>query len=1035
MKQREPVGRIGNPSDTAGRITNPSYRGVLVSFGLLLVAVAQALAAPAAKPRPFVAPGEGGKLVYRTDDRGDRVPDFSHCGYQGGGEAIPDVPVRVVVPAARGDSTPRIQAAIDYVSRLPADEQGVRGAVLLLAGRHEVAGGLRIATGGVVLRGQGQDRTTLAATGTDRRTLIRIAGQGEPERNPKAVYSVADGYVPVGASRFRLNSTAGLRVGATVAVERPSPAAWITAIGMDRFPPRDEGSWLNWQPGKMNLSWDRVVIRIDGDAITLDAPLTTSLDAALGGGTVCPYAWPGRIRQVGVENLRCESAFDRSNPRDEEHSWMAITLEAAQDAWVRQVAFYHFAGSAVSVLESCKKVTVEDCVSREPVSEVGGYRRHTFTTSGQLTLFQRCRSEQGRHDFAVGYLAAGPNAFVECEAVDAHGFSGPIGSWASGVLYDNVTIDGGGLTLGNRETDGQGVGWAAANCVLWQCTAPVVTCRQPPGAHNWAAGCWGQFVGDGDWQSLNQFVKPTSLYQAQLTERKGGKADLARQRRAIPTDPGKAPSIDEAAPDLIRRLARKEAGAVKRLAVRNGWLVCDEKLLVGGRTVPAWWRGQVLPARAGEYGVGVTRFVPGRIGPGYTDDLEQLTASLLAGGQAALEHHWGLWYDRRRDDHQMVRRMDGDVWPPFYEQPWARSGQGTAWDGLSRYDLTKFNPWYFGRLQHFAGLCDRNGLALIHQAYFQHNVLEAGAHWADFPWRPANCLQETGFPEPPPYANKKRVFMAEAFYDTRHPVRRELHRAYIRHCLDTLSDYNNVLYLTGEEYTGPLEFVQFWIDTVAEWQKEKGRKVLLGLSCTKDVQDAILADKTRAARIGVIDLRYWWYTANGSLYAPRGGQNLSPRQQLRAWTGSRSRSDEQTARQVREYRNRYPDKAILCSFDKANSWAVLAAGGSMPDLPQLKDDRLLTALPRMKPFEPATRLGAGQWALAEPGRHYLVYSASGGKIRLDLSAAEGTYQAQWLDPRTGKVGEVAAEVRGGKVIECTAPDTRARVLWLSRGQP
>ena len=152
-------------------------------------------------------------------------------------------------------------------------------------------------------------------------------------------------------------------------------------------------------------------------------------------------------------------------------------------------------------------MTVEDCASSQPVSEVGGYRRHTFFTSGPADAVPPLPAEHGRHDFAVGYLAAGPNAFVQCEATDAHGFSGPIESWASGVLYDNVTIDGGGLALTNRETDGQGVGWAAANCVLWQCTAPVVTCRQPPTAQNWAIGCWGQFVGDGHWRSLNEFVQ------------------------------------------------------------------------------------------------------------------------------------------------------------------------------------------------------------------------------------------------------------------------------------------------------------------------------------------------------------------------------------------------------------------------------------------------------------------------------------------------------------------------------------------------
>jgi hypothetical protein len=600
------------------------------------------------------------------------------------------------------------------------------------------------------------------------------------------------------------------------------------------------------------------------------------------------------------------------------------------------------------------------------------------------------------------------------------------------VLYDNVTVDGGGLVLGNREIDGQGVGWAAANSVLWQCTAPVVTCRRPPMAHNWAIGCWGQFVGDGGWQSVNQTVKPASLYQGQLLERRGAKAVANLKRRDIPTGAGDARPVDEVAADLIRRAGRPDDRPSKPLAVKNGWLVCDGLLLAGGRTGTVWWRGHVLPGRAGERGVGVTRFVPGRIGPGYTDDLAQLAATLRADGKAVLEHHWGLWYDRRRDDHEMVRRIDGNVWPPFYEQPWARSGKGTAWDGLSKYDLTKFNPWYFSRLRRFAAECDHRGLVLVHQAYFQHNVLEAGAHWADFPWRPANCLQDTGFPEPPPYINKKRIFMAEAFYDVKHPLRRRLHRAYIRHCLDTLGGQTNVIYLTGAEFTGPLEFVQFWIDTVAEWRKETGKKVLIGLSCTKDVQDAILADKARAAEVAVIDLRYWWYTADRSLYAPKGGQSLAPRQQLRAWTGNRRRSDAQTARQVREYRNRYPDKAILCSADRANGWAVLAAGGSIPNLPQLHNPRLRAALPRMKPFEPAEGLTDRQWALAEPGRQYLVYASTGGTIRLDLLATRETFAVHWIDPRTGAVRGTSETVRGGKRLDFSAPKGGASVLWLTR---
>ena len=65
----------------------------------------------------LVYPGTDGRLVYVPDERGNAIPDFSHCGYMGGGVALPDVPVVMVVqPSAGGDDTDRLQAAIDAVS-------------------------------------------------------------------------------------------------------------------------------------------------------------------------------------------------------------------------------------------------------------------------------------------------------------------------------------------------------------------------------------------------------------------------------------------------------------------------------------------------------------------------------------------------------------------------------------------------------------------------------------------------------------------------------------------------------------------------------------------------------------------------------------------------------------------------------------------------------------------------------------------------------------------------------------------------------
>src|SRR5690349_25137634 len=75
-----------------------------------------------------------GKLTYLPDANGDRVPDFSYCGYMLSETPIPDVPVKVIVPAMNTDATKKIQSAIDYVSSLPLDAAGFRGTVLLEKG-------------------------------------------------------------------------------------------------------------------------------------------------------------------------------------------------------------------------------------------------------------------------------------------------------------------------------------------------------------------------------------------------------------------------------------------------------------------------------------------------------------------------------------------------------------------------------------------------------------------------------------------------------------------------------------------------------------------------------------------------------------------------------------------------------------------------------------------------------------------------------------------------------------------------------------
>jgi len=993
---------------------------LLLAAGISLCAGAQKAPKP---PSPLVI---GKTLAYTPDSLGNRIPDFSYCGYKASEALIPLVPARIVVPLIKDDATAQLQAAIDYVATLPVDSLGFRGAVLLQKGRYNVEGQLKIRATGIVLRGAGagDEGTVLFGKGKDRETLIRILGHSD--RLLMNHTSITDAYVPVNATKFTVARASYFKTGDAIVIHRSSSAAWIRQLGTDHFGGGE--TTLGWKPGERDVIFERSIKSINGNTIEIDVPLTTAIDTVAGGATVALQSWRGRIRNIGIENLSLVSDTDGSNPKDEDHRWMAITMENVEDAWVRQVSFKHFAGSAVMVLSSSRRVTVEDCISRQPVSEIGGQRRYTFFTSGAQTLFQRCYAENGYHDFATGFCAPGPNAFVQCQSVRPYSFSGAIDSWASGVLFDIVNVDGQALRFGDRGQDGQGAGWTAANSVFYQCSASLIECDKPPGANNYAFGSWAQFQGDGYWEFSNEQIQPRSLYYAQLKDRLGERTVEKAFIMPVETEASSSPSVEVAAaltrkaaeplptlfgwieaaanrnpiPSVTTGIPTTESlglktsspvAAVVPMQVQRGWLQRGGKIVNGRRQEVPWWNGGVLPNDLINTKLHLTRFVPGRVGEGLTDDIDSVVSKMKRTSLVAIEHNYGLWYERRRDDHERIRRMDGEVWPPFYELPFARSGKDTAWDGLSKYDLTKYNHWYWSRLKRFADLADRNNLVLVQQHYFQHNIIEAGAHYADFPWRTANNINSTGFPEPVPYAGDKRIFMAEQFYDLSDANRKKLHTAFIRKSLENFRGNSSVIHLTGAEFTGPLHFVQFWLDVVAAWEKEKGAHPVIGLSATKDVQDAILADARRAAAVDLIDIRYWHYQADGTAYAPKGGQNLAPRQHARLLKPKKT-SFDQVYRAVSEYRLRYPAKAVMYSGDSYDQfgWAVLMGGGSMAVLPPL-DASFLAAVTTTAPQKPSID---GMLEL-KGSSDLIIYSFQKGSV-----IPGEAYELQVIDPSNGK---------------------------------
>ncbi|MCW3466623.1 discoidin domain-containing protein [Chitinophaga nivalis] len=467
----------------------------------------------------WVKTGSNGKLVYTPDTKGNTIPDFSTVGYHSGEKPIPDVPVVKTISPVSGDNLAHIQAAIDDVAALPL-KNGFRGALLLKKGTYSISNTLRVSASGIVLRGEGRGAadTRLVATRTAQHTLITVSGAGKPTETAGTRKGITDNYVPIGAKSFNVESAAGFAAGDRIRLVKTPNDAWISLLGMAPY---------GWTTGAYTMHYFRTITAISGNKVTVDAPVVDPIDKTYGTGAIYKYTWPQQITEVGIENMRIESAY--AAEEDENHGWTAITISNTENAWVRGVDAYYFGYGNVGVLGGSLRVTVIDCKMIDPKSQAVGGRKYPFLIDdGQLVLVRNCHARNGRHDYVTGSSTPGPNAFVHNTSELQRADNGPHHRWATGVLYDNVSGNG-DLHVQNRKASGSGHGWAGSQCVFWNCTGRKFIVQQAPQHYNWAIGCKGIVTADGNWhdgnpgvwESINTFVSPQSLYEKQLEDRLG----------------------------------------------------------------------------------------------------------------------------------------------------------------------------------------------------------------------------------------------------------------------------------------------------------------------------------------------------------------------------------------------------------------------------------------------------------------------------------------------------------------------------------
>ena len=463
--------------------------------------------------------------------------DFSRVGYMWGEKAIPDYPVYIMLTAPEDgrDFTSLLQLCLNQV---PSG-----GAILLKEGVYNISGTLKIERNDVVIRGEGPG-TILKAAGTQKRTLITLGKK--TERVIKDKTAIKGDFTPAGQMWVRVADPSKFSVGSRVAICFEPSEEWIHELKMDQVAQNAENRVKPWKPSDYVMRWERIVTAVKGGKIWLDNPVAMQLEKKYAESISLELIEWDRISGCGIENLSIVCDYDKSvvmtkdsdrkfhgekYPADEKHAWIAIEGFAAEHCWIRNVTTRHFGYAHTCLRAGSKNITVRDCVSDEPVSELKGSRRDAFHIHGaELVLVENCVARYDRHGFILGTKTPGPNVFLNCTMEHAYSDAGPHQRWSTAVLFDNLKTDE-LLQVQDRAGWGTGQGWGGVNFVFWNCVAETLICQNPwISGKNWCIGCIGEKIAgrpyddglvrpDGEWESHGKHVTPASLYRTQLSER------------------------------------------------------------------------------------------------------------------------------------------------------------------------------------------------------------------------------------------------------------------------------------------------------------------------------------------------------------------------------------------------------------------------------------------------------------------------------------------------------------------------------------
>ncbi len=347
-------------------------------------------------------------------------------------------------------------------------------------------------------------------------------------------------------------------------------------------------------------------------------------------------------------------------------------------------------------------------------------------------------------------------------------------------------------------------------------------------------------------------------------------------------------------------------------------------------------------------------------------------------------------------------------------QPYARTGPGTALDGKPKFDLTKFDPAYFERLRRRVAAARAHGVYVSVMLFEGWGLQFSPGAWEGHPFNPGNNINGID-------GDANRDGKGVEVHELGNQAVTDIQEAYVRKVIDTVNEFDNVLYeISNENHPPSTRWQYHMIRFIREYEQTRPYRHPVGMTFQyKGGTNQALFDSPAD-----------WVSPN-----PNGGYRddppvadgrkvvLSDTDHLWGLGGNQAWVWKSFTRGYNPlFMDPYDGDVLGNRFDP--KWDPIRRSLGYTLQYARKMDLAAT--------RPTADLASTKYCLAAPGRQYLVYKPGDAGEAVTVKMEAGTYRYEWFDPTAGRQTATGIKTITGGDAQFACPVRGDAVLFLTR---